>query len=283
MRAEKPDPQRVQALALDLDGTMLNPEGILTPVTLAALKACQERGIRLFIATGRALESADRFRTALGAGGPLICFNGAEVADMPAGKMLDHTLLRAEVIEFCAALSREEGIYYQVFFPEQSGAARSILVAEAETKETAMYRNHTGIQTHIGNILEFLAGPGREGCFKSMFLCEPELHGSIRSRLLERFGSSIYVAQTLRTFLEVMSAGVSKGRGLQCAMEYTGVKSGEVIAFGDEENDLPMFNAAGFSVAPANAREEVRNAAGLVVPSNAEDGPALFLKELFHL
>jgi len=54
-----------------------------------------------------------------------------------------------------------------------------------------------------------------------------------------------------------------------------------LIAFGDEENDLPMFNVAGFSAAPSSAKEIVRQAADFVFGSNAEEGLAAFLEDLF--
>jgi len=78
-----------------------------------------------------------------------------------------------------------------------------------------------------------------------------------------------------------MNAGVSKGTGLKTVMECRGLKPEEVIAFGDEENDIPMFSVAGFSAAPSNARENVRQAADFVFGSNAEEGLAAFLDDLF--
>jgi len=78
-----------------------------------------------------------------------------------------------------------------------------------------------------------------------------------------------------------MAAGVSKGEGLKTVMACRGLKPEEVIAFGDEENDLPMFVAAGFSAAPSSAKENVRQAADFVFGSNAEEGLAIFLEELF--
>ena len=66
-------------------------------------------------------------------------------------------------------------------------------------------------------------------------------------------------------------------------MEFRGLRPDEVIALGDDENDLPMFSVAGFSIAPANAKEAVRNRADLVIRSNAEEGLAEFLEDLFKL
>jgi hydroxymethylpyrimidine pyrophosphatase-like HAD family hydrolase len=64
-------------------------------------------------------------------------------------------------------------------------------------------------------------------------------------------------------------------------MECRGLKPEEVFAFGDEENDIPMFDVAGFSAAPSNAREKVRQAADFVFGSNAEEGLAAFLEKMF--
>ena len=89
------------------------------------------------------------------------------------------------------------------------------------------------------------------------------------------------MARTYPTFLEIMNAGVSKGEGLKTAMKCRGLKMDELIAFGDEENDLPMFSVAGFSAAPSSAKEKVRQAADFVFGSNAEEGLASFLENLF--
>jgi hypothetical protein len=116
-----------------------------------------------------------------------------------------------------------------------------------------------------------------------MFLAEPEVLALIRPKLEEHFGGTAFVAQTYRTFLEVTDVNASKGHGLKFVMEYCSLKKEEILAFGDEENDLPMFNVCGFSLAPANAKESVKAAAGFVIGSNAEDGVAAFLEEFFGL
>ncbi|MDR0450698.1 MAG: Cof-type HAD-IIB family hydrolase [Treponema sp.] len=281
MRKRSLDPSAVRALALDLDGTTLNPDKVFSERTLRALRGCRERGLELLIVTGRAVEAAEKYRAALDARGPMVYFNGALVADMPGGTVLSATLLDLEAVEFCVGLSRSMGVYYQVFLPGAPGDPRQRLIAERWCPEAEMYLGHTGIRAEIRDIREAIAAPGLGGCVKSMFVAEPEVQDRIRPRLEERFGASLYVARTLRTFLEIMNPRVSKGEGLRIALERRGLGPAEALAFGDEENDLPMFAAAGFSVAPANAKEPVRLAADLLVPSNAEDGVAAFLEAAF--
>jgi Cof subfamily protein (haloacid dehalogenase superfamily) len=275
------DLENIKALALDLDGTTLAPGAVLTERTVRAVRACADQGLRVIITTGRAIQGAESFRERLGVEGPMVYFNGAVVADMPWGTILNSTLLAKEAAEFCVDLSRNMGVYYQIFFPGTEDNPRQVLMTESWGPGAEMYLNHTGIRAELGDLKEALSAPGLEGCIKSMFLAEPEILETLRASLTERFGNGLYVARTLRTFLEVMDYRVSKGRGLRLALEYRGLEPSQAMAFGDEENDLPMFEAAAYAAAPSNAKESVLNAADLVIGSNTEDGLAAFLEETF--
>jgi len=275
-----PKPANIKALALDLDGTILAPGAVLSERTIAAVNKCVQHGLKIIIATGRAIEAAERFRASFGAEGPMIYYNGALVAEMPEGRFLQATLLDKKKAEFCVDLSREMGIYCQIYL---FNGKKIPLLAERDGPEREMYHNHTGILAELVDIKEALGQSEMSGCVKAMFLAEPELFTGLRLRLDERLGKSVYIAQTLRTFLEVMDAKVSKGQGLSFAMERLSLRREEIIAFGDEENDVPMFASAGFSIAPSNAKDAVKAKADMVVGSNAEDGIAVFLEEFFSL
>ena len=273
--------EKIKAVALDLDGTLLGPGAALSERSVTAVKACIRRGLKIIIATGRSIDASERFRAPLDARGPMIYFNGALVADMPGQKNFKTTLMDTAAASCCVDISRETGVYFQAFLPCEE--SRIKLVAEQSGPEREMYHKHTGILAETGDLMEELARPGLPGCIKGMFLAEPEVQTVLRAKLGERLGGSVYIAQTLRNFLEVMDAKVSKGEGLKTAMERLSLKKEEIIAFGDEENDLPMFSAAGFSAAPANARDSVRKAADIVIGLSADDGVAVFLEEFFGL
>ena len=277
------NPKDIRALVLDLDGTTLAPAKVLTERTIRAVKACERRGLRIIVATGRALEAAEPFRSSLGVKGPMIYCNGAMVADMPGENIISATLLDVEAALFCADLSRETGVYYQVFFPGWEGNPRRSLMTEQDMPEREMYHQHTGLLPEIGDLKEALSRPGLPGCIKCMFLAEPAVQDTLRPKIDARLGDSVYVAQTYLTFLEIMNSKVSKGAALKFILEKLSLRREEVIAFGDEENDLPMLTAAGYAIAPSNAKENVRAAADLVIGSNAEDGVAAFLEDFFGL
>jgi hydroxymethylpyrimidine pyrophosphatase-like HAD family hydrolase len=229
----------------------------------------------------------------------MVYFNGAVVTDPGGGGEPDLAFLDPGIAGYCAELARRRGVYFHVFLLRSSSAGgwenRELLMAEEERDETEFYRKRTGLSPVIGDIPGTLAAlgekapetPGRPsaaaGCIKGMFIAEPPVPDEIRTELEARYPGRLYLARSSRTFLEVMTAGVSKGRGLRLAMERRGLDPAGVIALGDEENDLPMFSAAGYSAAPASAAPQVRKAADFVFPSNAEDGVAAFLREIFDI
>jgi Cof subfamily protein (haloacid dehalogenase superfamily) len=273
--------ENIRALALDLDGTLLRPGGVLSERAAGAVRACRDRGLEVIIATGRAVEAAEKFRRPLGIGGPMVYFNGAVVADMPGGRVLNATLLDREAAAFCLRIARETGVYYQVFFPGTPEHPRETLMTEGASPERDMYRDHTGMLADLGDLEKALALPELPGCIKAMFIAEPPALERVRARIEEQFGGAVYIARTYGTFLEVLNPRISKGTGLLRALEHRGLKPEELIAFGDEENDLPMFEAASWAVAPENAKERVKEAADEVIGSNAGDAVAAFLERTF--
>jgi len=281
--------RKIKALAIDLDGTTLLPEGVLGVRTRDCLRNLISRGMQIIIATGRALEASEKYYSAIGATGSMVFFNGAEVVDVPTGKILYTNCINMEVVDYGIDVTRELGVHYQVYLPagispdtgqEDPAFKWETLVIENYGAEAEMYQKHTGIVPVIRDLKNIAALP-LEGCIKGMFIADPSIHDEIRKRMKDRFGEQITVMRSYPTFLEVINKGVSKGEGLRIAMEHRGLKPEEVIAFGDEENDLPMFTVAGYSAVPANAREKIREQADIIYGPNTEEGLAVWLEEVF--
>jgi len=286
LRKKEIDASAIKALAIDLDGTTLLPSGELGERSARILRRLAAGGTRLIVCTGRPLESSRRFCEAMGAQGPMVFFNGALVAEMPSGKPIACDMLPFDVIGRGADVGREMDVHYQAFFPPSNGSEdRSFrLVIERHRPEADFYNVHTGMAPIIMDFKKIFAEPGLKGAAKAMYITEDAAaQEEIRKRMRGQFGESICIIRTHPAFLEVMRAGVSKGSGLKTAMKLAGLAPDEVIAFGDEENDLPMFAAAGFSAAPSSAREKIREAADFVFGPNAQEGMADFLEELFGL
>ena len=281
------DPKAIKALALDLDGTLLRPDKTLSEKTLRSLRACMEKDIQIILATGRAASSTEKYRKQINADGPHIYFNGAKIIDTSAGKEIYTRYVDTAPVLFCVGLARQMNIFFQVYFQDNSSGISQkdeevfgeILIADRKTAEAEKYEKSTGVEVTTGDLEEYLAGS--KAVIKAMFITPEENHEKIRRLLWEQFGQSIYIVQSTPIFLEILAEGVSKGSGLEHALDYLHIGKENTIAFGDEENDLPMLKIAGFSAAPANAKEVVRKTALFQIPADSEDGVAVFLEEWF--
>jgi hypothetical protein len=284
------NPKEIKALAIDLDGTTLLPDTKLGERTKNCIRNLISKGKQIIISTGRAVEASERFRSAMGAEGPMVFFNGAEVVDVPSGKVLYANMIGIDVVELGSDIARDLDVHFHAFLPagispdtgkEDSKQKYETLLFEKHGPALEYYKNHTGITPFYKKFKSITEMPDVKGCIKGMFIADPSTHDEIRARMKDRFGDQISVIRSYPTFLEVINSGVSKGEGLKIAMLHRGLKPEEVIACGDEENDLPMFPVAGFSAAPASARDKIREAADFVYGSNADEGLAVWLEELF--
>jgi Cof subfamily protein (haloacid dehalogenase superfamily) len=279
METEQFNPSAIKALAFDLDGTLLRTDKVLSERTLAALRGCQSRGIKLILATGRAVEAGEVYRKLIGSEGPQVYYNGAEVVDMPGGKCIFSRYVDTEPIGYAASLAAEMGVYFQIYFPAGTLGDGEILMANKLGEESEYYRRTSGVQAIAGDLAASLSAPGVSQIIKGLFITDGEHQKKLRAVLTERYGKSVYLVNSSPIYLEILANGVSKGVGLAYALKYLGLKAANAVVFGDEENDLPMFAAAGFSAAPANAKPPVLEAASFHIPSNDEDGVAAFLEE----
>jgi len=284
------EPDKIKAIAIDLDGTTLMPDTSIGERTVKTLQKLISSGMQVIIATGRAIIASEKYRNAIGAEGPMVFFNGAEVVDLPSGKLLHTSFINTDVIDHGTDIARSLGVHYQVYLPagispdtgkEDPQQKWEMLLIEKYGEEADLYKKHTGIVPVIKDLKILAALPDLKKCIKGMYIADPSLHDEIRKRMYDRFGDTIHILRSFPTFLEVVNAGVSKGEGLKIAMWHRGLKKEEVIAFGDEENDLPMFTAAGFCAAPESAREKIKNAADFVYGPIAEEGLAAYLEKTF--
>lgn len=279
----------IQALAFDMDGTLLRPDQTLSERNRAALNACMNKGIRVILATGRGVDAAEPYREAIGSEGPHVYFNGAEVLDMPSRRVIHSQLLGSEPALYCLELAKKGNHYLQAYFPSRALPAqfagepaeqeREILLTWKYSAEADYYLKNSGLKPRLGDLEGALSVHSLPGIIKCMFITPEENHEALRNALTERFGGEVTITRSSPIYLEILAKGVSKGAGLVHALKHADIACANAIAFGDEENDLPMFAAAGVSAAPANAVPSVLDAASFHIPSNADDGVACFLEE----
>jgi Cof subfamily protein (haloacid dehalogenase superfamily) len=254
-------------LACDLDRTLIAKDGMLPPRTEAAIRAARAQGIRVVIATGRMFVSVRPYVLQAGIDDPVVCYQGAVVAEPGTGRWLRHepipVALAKEAIEAIVA----EGFHVNVYVDDE-------LFVGKVTPEARAYADFQGLVIHeVGDLAAWLEKPAT----KVVSVGEPELLDGLEGRLKERFSGRLYISKSLPFFLEIASPKVTKGSGLQFLAERMGFTAAQTVAFGDGENDVELIEWGGFGVAVANAHAQVKAAADWVCPSASEQGVAQVL------
>ena len=251
----------VRLLALDLDGTVLGKDHRVPDGVRPALGKLSQR-YWITLATGRSLASARPFIVSLGACVPVILYNGAVVYD----PLAERTLLerRLEVGEARAALKAMRGfpVDVEIYRDTQDPT----LYVEVATPRVRRFQTKEGLPAReVGDLLSFLDFPP----LKLLVLGDPEVLPELEA-VLRREVPRVSVVRSEVDYLEVLPRGASKGTAMRWLCELLGILREDVVAVGDQLNDLEMIRWAGIGLAMAHGPEELRRAADLVVHSVAE-------------
>jgi Cof subfamily protein (haloacid dehalogenase superfamily) len=262
------DAAAVEAVAMDLDRTILPRSLELTDRLVAAVAAVRATGVRPIIATGRMFRSARPFALRLDLDTPLICYQGALIADARSGEWLVHTPMPVPLAR--EVLGALDGQHVNVYVHDE-------LYVEELNADALEYARHSKLEPRVvGPLDEWLTEPTT----KIVVVGEPARLDVLETQLHDRFGQRLFIAKSLPHFLEVAEPEVSKGSGLRWVCRRLGIDPGRVISFGDGANDIELLQEAGLGVAVEDADPALLPHAAFTVPSVEEDGVAAFLEEL---
>ncbi len=221
-------------------------------------------GIHVLIVTGRMFQSVRPYVRAAGIDDPVICYQGAVVADPVSGRFLRHEPIPLELAREAIAAVEAEGYPLNCYVDDELYVARHTAASEA-------YASFQNLEVHaVGDLLEWLEEPPT----KLVAVGDPVELDGLEKRLVQQFDGRLYISKSLPYFLELASPDVSKASGLAFLAEHLGFSQERTVAFGDGENDVPLLEWAGYGVAVENADERVLEAADLVCPPVTEEGVA---------
>jgi Cof subfamily protein (haloacid dehalogenase superfamily) len=236
----------------------------LRPRTRAALAAARAAGIHVIVVTGRMFRSVRPYLEAADLPDPVVCYQGAVVADPVSGEFLRHVPIEREVALEAIAAVEAKGFHLNCYVDDL------LYVAEV-TPEARAYADFQQLEIHaVGDLRTWLAADPT----KLVAVGEPHALDALKEELKARFAGKLFIAKSLPYFLEFAHPSVSKGAGLDVVAQRLGFGREETVGFGDGENDIELLDWAGYSVAVANAHDEVLRRADFVCPSVDEEGVA---------
>lgn len=259
-------------LALDVDGTLVNDDLVIRPAVAEAVRAARAQGVRVVLATGRSAGSAMLVAQQLEIAEPIICYQGGMVYDPVARRTVMHMTMEPESTAEAVQMLIDDGIFVVAYVDER-------LCIWENRPEMEMYLRWHPEGTEVV-VAPDLANYVREfPPIKLLIIAEPEMLAQQLARLSAHFEGRLAVFRTHALFGELTSLNISKGTALQALTKQLGIPREQVVAIGDQENDMTMVRWAGLGLAMGNAIPALKEVADAVVPSVEEDGVAWAIEQ----
>lgn len=262
----------VRLIAADMDGTLLNEHSRVSQRTADAIQAARRKGIYFAACTGRFPDDASLVMLDAGIDGPIISLNGCVISDRPLGSILTEHLMIRETAQCAINVleSLKEG--YFIF-------ARNAVFARHKKTRHHSETDFVG-RKEIKDRVKYYYG--REACLDSVNhpIYKIYVYHSEGGNSLKQIRDALdcvpahSLTQSSANNIEIMPSNISKGTGLRDLAERLDIKSENILALGDQLNDVPMLEFAGISVAMGNAAQAVKDTAIHMTASNMDDGVA---------
>lgn len=259
----------LRVVAVDMDGTFLRPDMTYDRPRFARLLArLGERGVRFVVASGNQSWQLRSFFEPTDA----VAFaaeNGHFVYD--TGRETPLFAVEPDPALGRALVGTLEDLRHPYLVSSVEGAFMPTWVRDADEAWARLYYPRLTMLDAVGEIAETVVKA-------SLRVDDPV---AVAEQLSRALGHGVAAAASGPEDVDVNAPGHHKATGLARLLDHWGVDWADVVAFGDNHNDLEMLDAAGLAVAMANARSEVKDAADRVAPANAADGVLEVLDELF--
>lgn len=261
-------------IAFDIDGTILNDRGELTPRTVAALRQAMASGVKVICATGRMYPSALPVMRQIGITDPSVILNGAQIRNPVTHEVLYELAIGAETTQNILDFYHERNWYIQAYYDDK------LLVADDSDARCKFYEGISGVKAVPlgGDFWKF-------GCATAKLLgmsFDPDTFKTMFDETNASFAGKIHSASSQAHFIEFVHPEVNKARSLERAARMFGIERGDVLAFGDGDNDREMLAWAGVGAAMGNASDGAKKSADVVVPDNNSDGVAVTIEKFLN-
>jgi Cof subfamily protein (haloacid dehalogenase superfamily) len=255
---------KYKLVAVDIDGTLLNSEGIITEKTRISIKRAVEKGVIFSICTGRPIQGVESFNSLLNLDSPFITYNGAMIVMGKSKDILYEQGLSTEASRNILSIGKSLGTTIIVW-------ANNKLYAYELNERVLDYKQIAKVEpVLIEDEEEVIAS----GITKILWYDDPEKLDHYQDILKDKLKDNVTYCTSRPVFLEFFDSRVSKAVAMEKLGEHFGIKREEMIAIGDGFNDLPMIEYAGLGVAMGNAPKAIKAKANYVTLSNDEDGIA---------
>lgn len=269
---------KYKLLALDIDGTIVDENGVLSEKTRNSIIELQKRKITVVLATGRRLTTTLPIAEKLELTGPLVVHNGAVVFEQKSRNIIYKSGIEISVAQEILEVLHRESINYLLFTGESGGEvgiaptgswAESENLLDLYLNESALFQDDIIISQE----------PIRFSIIDRREKIEP-LYWTLIDKYGDKLNAMVFGEDRgIWLGIEIVPGNCHKGTGLMHVAQKLGINSTEVVAIGDNVNDLEMIKWAGFGVAMDNATPELKSSADYIAPSIEHDGVSKIIEQ----
>lgn len=283
----------VQIIASDMDGTLLNDKMVISKRNAAAVKEAQKQGVHFIVSTGRAYDEVKPLITEAGFNCPMITLNGAFVLD-EEGKEISAAPIPDSIAKKIMLTLKKNGLYFEVITAKgvcsDNKAKRIENFAEllASISPDTPYKLAVTLASarmelmninYVDNYMDLVDDP--KTVIGKIVVFSPEgqkVLGPIKDELSKN--DNLVITSSGPGNIEINHVNAQKGVALQAYADSLNIPMDNVMAIGDNNNDVSMLKAAGISYAMGNGSAEVKMLAKYVTAPNTEDGAGIAIEEV---
>lgn len=250
----------IKLLALDIDGTVLKKDYALSQNVKDAIKKAAKTGVKVVLVTGRMYSATTFIAEELELDTPILCYSGALARNSQKvfyENLISDVLARA-IIKELRAFDLQVNLYVD-----------DEIYSEVETDTFIEYCEKRKLKYKIKSFDSF------ENIQANKILAigsNAEATTEVLEYLQAKFSEELFVVRSLPTFCEIISKEASKGKAILYLAKNWGISSDEIMAVGDQDNDIELLKVAKIKVAMGNATEGLKAIANYIAPSVEEDG-----------
>lgn len=270
------EPKEIKLLVLDIDGTIAGESNTINSTVKQAVKAAQNRGVQVAIATGRMYRSALRFHQDIDSTLPLLAYQGAWIQNPATGELHRHWCVPSatahKLLDYFEQPQLRNLLSVHFYIGDR-------LYVREITPETKIYAQRSGIEaTAVGDLRHVLNdAPTKVLALSDDTEVIDRLLGNLRQQYTP---AELYLTKSVATFFEATNPLVNKGTGVRyLAEELLKINAANVMTIGDNFNDVEMLEYAGLGIAMGNAPLGVQAVAQWVAPGVEQDGAAIAIEK----
>lgn len=261
-------------LCLDIDGTLLNSEHKITKETKEAIrKVVCEKNVHVVLVSARMPKGILFLQRELGIDGPIICYSGSMIIDRD-GNTVYNRPIDAKIANDVLRYTNEYDVSINLY-------KSNSWIIEKNDNWSDIESSIVGFEPEINSFNQVVDVNDNNGPNKILILGESGENAKVLNMLKDKFKNLINIYPSKPTYLEIMNKDVCKTEAITQLLNLLDIKKSEVVAIGDNYNDMDMIKFAAVGIAMGNAPEEVKEISDYVTETNDEDGVAKAIYKYF--